>query len=378
MRKSIITLIVLVLLASISIIIYYVWLSPIPSEETSKLRETTGASGVQETVEVIDALNRIVEIKMPINRVIIAGKGSWPIMTVAYMFPNAKKVLYGLSANLNTTLFKMADPNLADKIVSIELNVEEISKAKPDVVILKTTMRSLGDQLEGLGINVVYVDLENLESYVRDLRVLGKIFMDEKRGEELVRYYSGWVNSIASTVPPEAGRPKVLFLYYSVKGGEVAFNVPGSGWLQTFMVEAAGGYPLSREVPGTGWNTVTFEQIARWGPDIIFIVTYSTKPSPGDVKGRLLGEAMWGDIPAIQGGRVYAVPDDCKVGALGSWDTPGSRWILGLMWMAKKIHPEIFNDLNIVEETKRFYMEMYGLSQLDAEEVINQITGDFP
>ncbi|MEM2321265.1 MAG: ABC transporter substrate-binding protein [Candidatus Bathyarchaeia archaeon] len=373
MRKSIIVIIVFVLLAAISSVAYYVWLSSIPgsirSGETSKS---------QETIEVIDALGRTVKIKMPINRVIITGKGSWPIMTVAYMFPNAKKVLYGLSSSLNSTLFRMIDPNLADKIVPVELSVEEISKAKPDVVILKTTMRSLGDQLEELGIHVVYVDLENLESYVRDLRVLGKIFMDERRGEGLARYYSEWVNSIASMAPPSAERPKVLFLYYSVKGGEVAFNVPGSGWLQTFMVEVAGGYPLSKEAPGTGWNTVTFEQIARWAPNIIFIVTYSNKPSPSEVKERLLRDEMWTNIPAIRSGRVYAVPDDCNVAALGSWDAPGSRWILGLLWMAKKIHPSIFQDLDIKEEVERFYTKIYGLSKADAEKVIAQITGDFP
>lgn len=373
MRRSIIAIVVLVLLAAISLVAYYAWLSSIPSSipsgETNK---------PQENIEVIDALGRTVKIKMPINRVIITGKGSWPIMTVAYMFPNAKKVLYGLSPSLNSTLFQTIDPNLADKIVTVDLSVEEISKAKSDVVILKTTMRSLGNQLEELGINVVYVDLENLESYVRDLRVLGKIFMDERRGEELAKYYSERFNSIASRVPPGAERPKVLFLYYSVKGGEVAFNIPGSGWLQTFMVETAGGYPLSKETPGTGWNTVTFEQIARWAPDIMFIVTYSNKPSPSEVKEKLLKDEMWANIPAIQGGRVYAVPDDCNVAALGSWDTPGSRWILGLLWMAKKIHPNVFQDLDIEEEAKRFYMEIYGLSKADTERIIAQITGDFP
>ncbi|MBS7605325.1 MAG: ABC transporter substrate-binding protein [Candidatus Bathyarchaeia archaeon] len=376
MRKRVAVIIVLILLIVISLVAYYAWLSPIPSGIPSSER---GES--QETVkfiEVVDALGRTVKIRAPINKVIITGRGSWPIVTVAYMFPNAKKVLYGLSPSLNSTLFQAIDPNISDKIVSAELNVEEISKAKPDVVILKTTMKSLGGQLEELGISVVYVDLENLESYVRDLKVLGKIFMDDKRGEELARYYSERVNSIASRVPLSAERPKVLFLYYSVKGGEVAFNVPGSGWLQTFLVETAGGYPLSKETPGTGWNTVTFEQIARWGPDIIFIVTYSTKPSPSEVKESLLMDPMWGDIPAIKSRMIYAVPDDCNVSALGSWDTPGSRWILGLMWMAKKIHPDIFNNLDIREEAKKFYIEIYGLSQQDAEKIIDHIAGDFP
>lgn len=326
---------------------------------------------------VTDALGRTVKIKTPINRVIITGKSAWPILTVAYMFPNAKNVLYGLSPSINVPLFQKIDPNITSKIVSTELSVEEIANAKPDVVILKSTMKKLGDQLEELGISVVYVDFENLESYLRDLKVLGKVFMNETRGEELAKFYNDTYNVIISKTKKLADteREKVLFLYYSTKNG---YQAPGNGWLQTFMIEAAGGYPLSKEISGTGWNTVNFEQIASWNPDIIFLVTYSNSPTSSNVKKQLLENATWSSISAIQNKTVYAVPDDCVVGALGSWDCPGSRWILGLQWMAKKIHPELFSDLDIIEEAKRFYMELYGLSEEAANEIIGRITGDFP
>ncbi|MEM3898932.1 MAG: ABC transporter substrate-binding protein [Candidatus Bathyarchaeia archaeon] len=364
MRKSFIALIISLLLLVLCLTAYYAWLSPNLNEGT---------------IVVTDALGRTVKIKMPVNKVIITGKSAWPITTVAYMFPNAKNVLYGLSASINVSLFQKIDPDLASKIVpTTELSVEEIAKAQPDVVILKSTpsMKELGDQLEGLGINVVYVDFENLESYIRDLKVLGKIFMDEERGEKLAKYYNETYNIIASKTKTltESERKKVLFLYYSIKNG---FQVPGSSWLQTFMIEAAGGYALSKEVSGTGWNPVNFEHIAEWNPDIIFLVTYSNSPTSSMVKKQLLENATWNEISAIKSGMVYAFPDDCSVGALGSWDCPGSRWILGLEWMAKKICPELFSELDIREETKRFYVEMYGLSRSDAETIIGQITGDF-
>jgi len=362
MRKNLLALTVAVLLLILCLTAYYAWLSPNQNEGT---------------IMVTDALGRTVKIKTPINRVIITGKSAWPIITVAYMFPNAKNVLYGLSPSINVPLFQKIDPNITSKIVSMELSVEEIAKAKPDVVILKSTMKDLGDQLEELGVSVVYVDFENLESYLRDLKVLGKVFMNETRGEELAKYYNDTYNVIISKTEKLAGteREKVLFLYSK---GDIDFKVPGSGWLQTFMIEAAGGYPLSKQLSGTGWNPVGPEQIASWNPDIIFLVTYSNSPTSSDVKEQLLKNATLRSISAIQNGRVYAVPDDCGVSALGSWDCPGSRWILGLQWMAKKIHPELFSDLDITEEAKRFYMEMYSLSEEAANEIISQITGDFP
>lgn len=368
MRKNFIALFICLSLLVLCLTAYYAWLYPNRNEGT---------------VEVTDALGRTVKIKTPIKRVIITGQSAWPIITVAYMFPNAKNVLYGLSESLNVSLFRRVDPNITAKMVSnlavTQPNVDEVLNAKPDVVILKSTMKAnLGDQLEELGINVVYVDFENLENYLRDVKVLGKIFMDEEKGEKIARYYNETYNKVINLTSeiPNTIREKVLFLYYSTKGGNIAFNVPGRSWLQTFIIEAAGGDPCQGELSGTGWNTVNFEQIANWNPDIIFLVTYSKSPTSNDVKEQLLRNNTWSGISAIKTGRVYAVPDDCNVGALGSWDCPGSRWILGLEWMAKKINPTLFSDLDIVEEAERFYMEMYGLSQSDADAIINQITGD--
>jgi iron complex transport system substrate-binding protein len=335
----------------------------------------------KEFVTVTDALNRVVQLKLPIKRVVVTGKGSWPIITVAYMFPNAKNVLYGLSGEVDCPLFRMVDPGIKSKIIptiGVTPNVEEVAAMNPDVVVLKSTMKlTVGDSLEGLGIKVVYVDFENLNSYVRDVRVLGRIFNDEEKAEKIVKYYNETYNTVFSKSLTVKERRKVLFLYYSAKGGVVSFQAPGEGWLQTFMIEAAGGYALSRELAGTGWNTVSFEQIARWNPDIIFLVTYSDSPSAVDVKNVLLRSPEWMKINAVINGEVYAVPHDCgNIGALGSWDCPGSRWALGLEWMARKINPSLYSDLDVIVDAKNFYMEMYGLEEKDAVMIVNGISGD--
>jgi iron complex transport system substrate-binding protein len=366
MRKPLLVLIVSLLLLAIVVATYLFWWTSNPEEGS---------------IAISDALGRTVKIKTPINRVIITGKGSWPITTVAYMFPEAKSDLYGLSGDINVPLFRMIDPDITSKIVptlGAESNVEEIATMNPDVVILKSTMKSsIGDSLEGLGIKVVYVDFENMDSYLRDIKVLGKIFMDETRAEEIAKYYNETYNSILSKIPAGGNREKVLFLYYSTKGGTISFQVPGSAWLQTFMIETAGGYSLSKELSGTGWNTVSFEQMANWDPDIIFLVTYSSSPTANEVKNWLLNNSTWSDISAVKNQKVYAVPHDCgNIAALGSWDSPGSRWILGLKWMAKKINPSLFSNMDIANEAKMFYMEIYGLDEKDASLVVNGISGD--
>ena len=373
MRTSRLVVITLVLiLVAVSVAYTTFWPKEVPPHE-------------ENVITVTDGLGRTVQIGFPINKVIITGKAAWPMVSVAYMFPSAKNRIYSLGQMVATaSLFRMIDPDIDSKVVAgIEIdmpNIEEVAAQNPDVVILKSYMKlKLGDPLESLGIKVVYVDLENLDTYLRDIKVLGKIFGDEAKAEKIANYYQEkheYVSSKTRSIENN-DRPKVLLLYYSTKGGTISFKVPGAGWLQTSMIEVAGGCPLSKELPGTGWNTVSFEQIAQWNPDIIFVVTYSDDPSSSDIKNKLLGDPLWKSINAVAEEKVFAFPDDCdNLRALGSWDSPGSRWILGLMWMAKKIHPSLFTNVNLVEEAKGFYMKMYGLNEDEAVAVINEIRGD--
>lgn len=182
------------------------------------------------SITVIDALGRNVRIDLPVKKVIITGKSAFPIVTVAYMFPEAENLVYDVDPSLaNVELFRMIDPNIGSKANSqmgaSSPNVEDVASEKPDVVILKTSMESdFGDPLESLGIKVVYVDFENLDSYLRDLLTLGKIFGDEPRGEELANYYREMYDNILSRTSADGDRPEVLFLYYSTKGGTISFN----------------------------------------------------------------------------------------------------------------------------------------------------------
>ncbi|MEM4201787.1 MAG: ABC transporter substrate-binding protein, partial [Candidatus Hadarchaeum sp.] len=317
----------------------------------------------------------------------ITGKSAFPITSVAYMFNSAPKVLYGLDQRTtNVPLFRAVDPSIDAKTVSADLgagsdapNVEELAKLDPDLVIFKTAVKlQVAESLESLGISVIYVDLENIDSYLRDIRLLGKIFGEESRASNLASYYEEkyrYVLSKTATLKPSQ-RPRCLFLYYSTKGGTISFNAPGPNWLQTSMIETAGGYSLSKELVASGWNTVSFEQIAQWDPEIIFVVTYSEEPSPLEVKDNILNDLLWRNVTAIKEGKIYAVPDDSHLIAIGSWDAPNSRWILGQLWMAKKIQPTLFADLDLTAEVKQFYMNMYGLNEKSAGEIIQQITGD--
>jgi iron complex transport system substrate-binding protein len=163
---------------------------------------------------------------------------------------------------------------------------------------------------------------------------------------------------------PEAQKPRVLLLQYSLQGGHVALNVPPASWIQTRMVELAGGNPVWKDgVQGSGWSIVNLEQIAAWDADVIVLVAYSDDPI--QVVSRLKADAQWQQLAAVRNGRLYAFVKDFV-----SWDQPDTRWILGLTWLAGKLHPDRFTSIDIKQETVAFYHQLYGIDPAIVQQVI--------
>ena len=77
----------------------------------------------------------------------------------------------------------------------------------------------------------------------------------------------------------------------------------------------------------------------------------------------------WQELNAVKNNKLKAFPVDFY-----SWDQPDSRWILGLNWLAKQIHPEQFADLNIIEMTRSFFKDLYFLTDEQYEtEILSRL-----
>ena len=153
-------------------------------------------------------------------------------------------------------------------------------------------------------------------------------------------------------------RPSVLLVYYNETDGQAAVQVPPLSWMQTTMVEMAGGRPVWQDIElGKGWTKVNFEQIAVWNPDKIFVVAY--KMPIEDAVDAIREDENWQALNALNTGEIYAFPGDYF-----SWDQPDTRWVLGLNWLATKIQPDLFGDVDMEEMTFDFYATLY---ELDAD-----------
>lgn len=323
-----------------------------------------------EGFSVTDALGREVKFDSVPQRIVVAGKSSPLIIDALYLFPEAaERVLsYGTGNQTSMAFLKLIDPKIEEK-TAFESNVgaEQIAPLNPDLVILKDVVRdSLGTTLETMGLKVIYVNLETPESFLKDIKVLGQVFGDTTRADEIVAYYQSKVSRVTDALKdlkPEA-QPKTLLLLYSAKGGTVAFKVAPTSWLQTQMVQMAGGTPAWLDITNQdGWNVVTLEQIAAWKPETILIVDYSCKAV--DTVATLTADPQWQGLDAVKNGKFYAFPCDFI-----SWDQPDSRWTLGLTWLAAKLHPDLFTSVNMTDEITNFYQTLYGLDSTTITEKV--------
>ncbi len=310
-------------------------------------------------------------------KIICWGRGYSLVLDALYMFPEAASSLIAMggSNQAGGSFQEMLDPAYPEKaVLEMEVLPETVAAYGPTHVILKGYMRKAAKNIETLGIPVLYIDMESPEQYERDLTLIGDIFNNPERAEELKSYFRTERLTVENRTAGLAAseKPSVLFLYHSMKGGSRTLKVPPSHWLQTRMVEWAGGLPLWPEaVTGKSWQTVSFEQIAVWDPDIVFIVSYHTDVDA--VKQQLEDDPLWKMLRAEKEGRLYAFPGDFL-----SWDQPDPRWILGLYWIGSKLHPQLFSETLLDSKLYDFYDTAYGFSAADVDEIIiPRITGDY-
>jgi iron complex transport system substrate-binding protein len=348
------------------------WKICIPAAEEAQAM-LPAAEMMGDQVMVTDALGRVVEFAELPQRVVIAGRATPLIVDAFYLFPEARQALTGIELRSQSAkaFLSVIDPTYESK-TALEMNSgpEQIAPLQPEAVLLKSFMaEQLGTPLEQLQIPVVYLDLETPEQYVRDITTMGQLLGAPARAQEILDFYQQRVDLVEGAMAGLADdqKPRVLLLQYSDSSGEVAFNVAPAAWLQTTMVELAGGVPVWTEAAEQGgWAVVNLEQIAAWDPDQIYVVSYFTNPE--EVVAQLKADSTWQALAAVQNDQLFGFPNDFV-----SWDQPDPRWILGLQWLATKIQPERAAGIDMKQAVNEFYGQMYGLDQSTIDTQVSPI-----
>jgi iron complex transport system substrate-binding protein len=341
-----------------------------PAENTEVPVVTQAPAEVTVGVTVTDTLGREVTFEKLPERVVVAGKATALLVNTLYMFPEAASRVVAIeNRSQNPDAFiSLVDPTYTDKLV-LEKNAaaEAIAPSRPDVVILKSSMKeNLGDSLEAIGIKVIYLDLETPDAFYKDVQTIGAMFGNSPRAEEIIAFYQERVSAVTDALKDLSAEEKtgVLLLQHSVEDNVISYEVPPATWLQTILVETAGGTPIWKdENVGDGWQTVTLDQIAAWNPYAIAIIDYTG--GAVEAVAEIKADPTWQQLDAVKNNRVGAFPMDYL-----SWDQPDPRWILGLQWLAYINHSDKFPTFDLQSEVLGFYESLYGLDKMTISETI--------
>ena len=123
----------------------------------------------------------------------------------------------------------------------------------------------------------------------------------------------------------------------------------GSGKYTGLMMKHAGAVNVAASTI-KGFKQVSMEQVIAWNPQVIFV----QNRYPG-VVNEIQSNPQWQVIDAVKNHRVYLMPEYAK-----AWGYPMPEAMgIGELWMAKKLYPEKFNDVDIHKIANDWYRKFY-------------------
>ncbi|KUK43440.1 MAG: Periplasmic binding protein [Methanothrix harundinacea] len=258
-------------------------------------------------------------------------------------------------------------PDLPETSTRYDIYYELIASFAPDVIITSGTT-NVQDFESKIGCPVVVAGGDGW-IYSREdglygmIEVIGDVLEREEEAEELIGFVESEIDMISSVTETldEDEKPKV---YFAPRGAKLGFYDPKEGrdFTRTFTeydpLKIAGGKNVAEGAEGYEIN-VAVEQIIAWNPDYIFIAC--STPEDAEVIEWIVESPDLQSIAAVQNGNVYnCLYPHCR-------GRPADRSLINMVYMAKLLHPEKFEDLDLEKEGNEIFKAFLGVDGVFTE-----------
>lgn len=340
MKKIIaIALVAVIVIASVLAVVFYSGIIPAgPTATTKTIIDSTGAS-----VEVPTNVQRVVALRSGIIEMLCILGVEDKIVGV----DEQTTVGTGYGA-FNVQLC----PELKDMTAPISgktVNVESVIALDPDVVFIGGYGRlSWIEPLKNANLTVVVAHFEEIGNYTRDLGIIAEVMGVEERAEPIKTQIQNILDKVDSRVSGLTTAEQVTAYFSS----HDAYHAYGSTTFEHAQIVTAKGKNVAESI--TTWlPEISVEQLIDWNPSVMFTLE-------GTDTASILSDPKIQSVTAVRNHDVYAIPE-------AGWDFGSLRAIFAIEWMAAKLYPDEFADININQEVNSFYQTVYGIDYIGPE-----------
>jgi iron complex transport system substrate-binding protein len=312
-----------------------------------------------QTITIIDDLEREVEIPFPVTRVVAFNRYNSEFFRAV----GGIDVLVGIDegALKHDQYWPGFDPaNVVGSSGSTDdPDYEKIVSLQPDVVVFarNSAWEAAAEKLKPFGISVVVITGWDVEKHVENITLVGQMLDKPERAAELNQFYLDHMNLVAERLKDI---PKKTIYLEKVP----AFHTPLEGSGHHMMIVQAGGDSIFghikfSEQPQSKGNVHEFEidpeHILLSDPDVIVKYMQSGSylpPTQEELKAvydELVNRPGWDALQAVKNNHIHVI---------SFFPAGGCSKMVGVMYVAKWLYPELFEDLD-PDAVMRKWLEKY-------------------
>ena len=312
---------------------------------------TLNAAGFK---DITDASGDVVKVPAKVEKIATLWYANNQIIL---MLGGADKIVATTDLIKNNKWFAHIYPRITsipNGVNGKDLQVEELIKLSPDVVIAADKKNK--EELTKNGFTVLYPSFTNHADMKKSVSIMAEVIGGDapKIAKKFNEYFDGNLKRVLSKTDKiaEADRPKVLH----IADGKNLLKVDGTNTIIDEWIRVAGGQNAVSKAGNM--LELNAEEIININPDVIII----GRAKAPEILKKLYEDQVYVGTNAVKNKKVYVNP-----AGVFSWDRYGAEGALQILWAAKTLHPELFKDVDIAAETKKFYKEFLHYDLSDKE-----------
>lgn len=237
-------------------------------------------------------------------------------------------------------------PQVSSNPPSWNPEFEKLALTKFDIAIVNDSLGS--SLLEKRAYKTAIINWQGEDNIKKSMNFLGELFNMQENAKNYSNYYDYIINLIDERTSSIKEKKSALYIRMN------NLSLPMVTTANTIF-KKAGGIPTTANI-NQEHISIDMEKLFVLNPDFLFVW------GEDDVK-LALNNLKFKDLKAVQNNQVYSIPMGAHF-----WTHYTPEQILCILWVSKKMYPELFKDIDMEKETFSFYEKFMG-TKLSSEQI---------